>query len=515
MLEELFMLLQRLPSTSRRKIFEDEFTHPQRLAFEAWFHSGKSKMFHRTSAGTSSGNNHAIVAQCDRQCPSEGHESDFDSSGTDASDTSSESEFLELCDVDKDPNGSAVGISEGTCPDYIASELSGQTSRSDKIPEHAASETQHTETDVIADDPGETPIVNEPSSHLGGIGRKETAHGTLYYARIYIEAIVVRSRMTPLLDLALDHLTILTTAKQDIIAAGDQPFEDRFRSVFSNGFALATLSLSFNVRVKLKWWWIGNLVGTQVFHDVEHLLQAWKVMHRYSSHCRGRITTSDRLLRLRTFPQEWPAYLKEYCGVIQDLGFDSAAWLARMEALEKSSVSLRERYAMSVEEQLKTKRGWKLVSDEELKARAQQRFESWNLRRMAREERFQRRLVREASRREQRNRAAMSREDRSSRIWREHATLESALRARILQLLERWRSLLQRRHRAALLAKARLARKRAARLRAARNKHREDLMLKAKREREQRQERELRWKWYKRSDLTMEDLLNVRESSGL
>eukprot|EP00928_Gymnodinium_smaydae_P023222 TRINITY_DN19246_c0_g1_i1.p1 TRINITY_DN19246_c0_g1~~TRINITY_DN19246_c0_g1_i1.p1 ORF type:complete len:402 (+),score=33.40 TRINITY_DN19246_c0_g1_i1:531-1736(+) len=365
----------------------------------------------------------------------------------------------------------------------------------------AAKPSAH-ERDECDDLPEGSHQPNGQGSHLGGIVPRKTASGTLYFASVYIESIVIRSRMTPSLDLALDYLTTLTTAKQYILTSKDQTFEARFRSAFSHG-VVEELRLSFEVRVHVKWWWFGKDVGSHICRDVEHVLQAWKVLFAGSSHTRGQVNVSERLLRLRTFPQEWPVFLKGYCDVLEGFGLDSAVWLARLRTLEENSRMFRERYAMSAEEHIQ-QRALRSQQDD---VRALRRLECWNRRRMAAEDRLQR-----AERhRERRSRAAMSREDKLSSIWRLHLTLESVVLARISKLLERWRSNVRRNRQAAIRANAQRIRKKAAALRAARREKRDAMLLILRRKREIRLQRERRWKGMKPRELTMNDILHARE----
>eukprot|EP00928_Gymnodinium_smaydae_P054480 TRINITY_DN38238_c0_g1_i1.p1 TRINITY_DN38238_c0_g1~~TRINITY_DN38238_c0_g1_i1.p1 ORF type:complete len:544 (-),score=68.88 TRINITY_DN38238_c0_g1_i1:192-1781(-) len=398
----LFQLLQELEPQVRLVVIRENFTESMRREFESFIVTHKYNAS-RVSAEKSAG-----------------------SESSSMSDDSSEESDEAITDLHEDASGS------GACLALCDHWQQGENSRGTRN----AVQTQ------------------QGGNRTQGLLWRHKGVGTgWYFANIRIGSLELTTRWVRELDVALDHLLVLTTMKRQARHTTRQEFADSLREILPRALAdqdcsMSDLGLGFRVAIA-KGFWVGRTwLCTPIVHDLEAALRALEALSPFQG--ASGLKGFDLIVR-RGWSEllaEWHAFRECYIGICVAGGQSREQVRARLAALEEARRPCREA-----------------------------QLERWNRRRMEFEDCV---ILRER---------------------RRHAASEQRILHRVRAELDKWRRQQKRVQKAQLRHRAR---QRAVELR---RKLRDE-------DRKRKASREARWRAVKRSDLTMDDILGQRLKSA-
>lgn len=329
-----------------------------------------------------------------------------------------------------------------------------------------------------------------------GIGCIQMGDRVYYSASVMIGILGVSSRVVVELATVLDHLAVLTTFKQRALQGmrSGQDFEVALRNALADTMrelgveAVEELSLRFYLTLS-KSYWIGRRqkLHTPKIASLETVLGHWRRFARLQqefSHPDGRVYRG--LLNRHSPPEledNWRRFVEAYLDASCGLAACAEATSAASGTAGGSAWHSREAVARRLEG-LVAANAWH--RDKQLGA--------WNTRRLHSEEVRQRRAERCERALRRRECRDLQREDLASQLG---AGRSKTVEAEVQELSESWLALLARRRRLHDLRARRHSEAAARRARATRRTE----------ERQMRQARDARWRWMKRRDLTMADIM--------
>lgn len=450
-LDRVHALLARLPAETRRQVLSGDFTEKQRRSLEAHLTERRAP---RTAAGGAAAaaqgpaSGTAIVA-----CPT--------SSGSDSCSPESEDGSLSegvapmLCDA---PLAAALDFADSDADSDGSANSDGEAaSAADAGRDHArraglGAGTQRSRTGIR------------------GLSRKQKGNCIWYEAMVFVERMRIMTPFVRDLNLAVDHLIVLTAMKSRFFGLRSGCFEARIRQAIAetfqeHGTSMEELGLRFSLTANLKWL-LGQDLRFPTVRDLDTALRVWQYLRHLWPRVRDSSDFAERVEKIFKLEVEWPEFRRLWLDIVARTGQDVDAAARRLDATRSRTFARRE-----------------------------QCLEAWSSQAMAAADREQRRFVARERHLERRGRHAMAREDREC--------LDRLLRA-LRGVLARWQRLEDGRAGAAVRrsarAKAAIA-KQDARSRATAAKQ------EAQEARRRAAEREAWWRWMNRKDITMAELL--------
>lgn len=454
-------LLGKLSPAWRKIALVEDFSERQRLALESFLTKRKHpEGRHQSNSGMARGNRGSEVDLVRRISPSR----------SDCSNAGASEDALMLCDDDaqREPDcNSDVGDSD---------EQSDTNSRLDETAlrlniSEVRPRRKHQNNTTCGPREG-NPCKKPNLSGIKGISQSLMRGTAFYQSSVCVGCLIIGSRYVVDLRKAVDNLVVLTSIKQQILAAGEGTFEDWVRKAVHSALKEQGLTeRSFGI-----WYTVAKveivpqssnlLPSFPIFRDLERVLVAWSALEPFrKKRQRHSFTARDFWDKVLVFDRVWPNIEEAVSSVFHMAGHARKLYAKRLEAYKEATKLTRERL-----------------------------IEKWNSHALQLEERQQQNVRKFESRVELWNRNSMSREDRRAAI-----AGKDRLRTRLRQLLRRWASLdLSRRKKEAATE---------AQMRKRRNKN------ETRRRKEEAAARCSRWRWMNRADITMEEILSGRNTS--
>lgn len=528
----MFSLLQKLPTSKRRLVLESKFVQQERLDLESWAVNVKRQ---RTSTSSE-------IQDLDRLPSAEFiNEKDvpFDNEAC-SDDIPKESACLAICEIAEPDEPSPALLEDGEADSETEANTPWQDSDIDLM--GICSERLRRGSEVCADccmlNPQTTtdednqcsgsdatvPDVPKPEGgSVRGVACKVRRSKPYYQANVCVETLYLVAREVPELPDALDGLVVLTAMKHRILngIGGGSSFEARVRAAVpevlrEHGLVAEDLGLGFHVMISMRFW-IRPPLHTPHQQSLEAALSAWSRLSPFrmqagESRSIARASVSDLQSR-------WLAFRNAYLSILEEHGKCRDQIAARLDALEDAAHSLRERRLerwnreqMSQHDRLchRSRRAAAAARAPYLLAARLARAERQNQQAMAAEEHRQRQAEAAERRLERLNRRALAQEDLQSHAMRRAEMVEARLVRRIERLLCTWQRARRQQQRCRAAREARLVREAG---RAAKRK------LQAKRAaiaaahaaaRRARTKRDSLWRWLRRPDLTIGEMLSRR-----
>eukprot|EP00747_Dinoflagellata_sp_TGD_P184721 gnl/TRDRNA2_/TRDRNA2_40625_c0_seq1.p1 gnl/TRDRNA2_/TRDRNA2_40625_c0~~gnl/TRDRNA2_/TRDRNA2_40625_c0_seq1.p1 ORF type:complete len:542 (+),score=80.14 gnl/TRDRNA2_/TRDRNA2_40625_c0_seq1:84-1628(+) len=295
-LGKLFRLLKNLPVEERRRVLLQEFSRAQRFAFETW-------AAHRQAAGrlaatfpNSTGDDVEAKAQLDTSIVLCDQGSDGSSSGVGASGAS-----------DSESGSSGDGLPLSIC-DVVADSASANEIGTNRMPGRGR------------------------SNLCRGICSHYRPSGTLYVATVCFSFVVLLSRSSRQLDVALDHLVILTDVLQRLQESTASTLAERFEEAFGN---MTQLHQELGLGIKFQFtnkFWLGpcRVLNAPTVHNTCAAVEVIRQM----SPCYAQAGRRSPLGNVDDPWKAWNDFKKIYLDVCVGGGWCRTAVSARLAKLE-------------------------------------------------------------------------------------------------------------------------------------------------------------------------------------
>eukprot|EP00929_Paragymnodinium_shiwhaense_P090154 TRINITY_DN50353_c0_g1_i1.p1 TRINITY_DN50353_c0_g1~~TRINITY_DN50353_c0_g1_i1.p1 ORF type:complete len:617 (+),score=99.54 TRINITY_DN50353_c0_g1_i1:283-2133(+) len=449
-LRQVFVLLQKLAPGQRRQVLQERFTQQQRLALEAWMCSRGDRDGHIAHASVTVPN-------------AAGGDEDFDASRHSGGDGSGR-----LCQATGPPADHVAHRARRQASHLAEISASSTDTAENRAPPSARVKQKHDPRGGV--EAQKMTKRERAAGTVRGISRHYFRHSSsVYYcAVVCIDNLRISSRKVQDPQVAHDCLSILTAIKQSVVALPTASLPDRVATAFQKVIDeqrvdLDDWGLRFSVELHCKWW-LKSRLSTPPYRDLGDALQAWSNLERFRSRSSGPLARIERRQRLSTDAQEWESFLQTWLDIVEAAGHCRRRWESQLRRSHKEAQPYREREMMAMRKERQRNRDAASVrSSAEADALAWR--EPWTRGSVVQfEEQRRRRREQKERRFEARQAVLMAREDRRSRCWQQHASLQDLQGAVISRLLSQWQLLEDRQtakngRREAVAAAAALARK--------------------------------------------------------